>query len=326
MPFENQKSDPVGDASVAGQHEASEDVNSSTSNLPPVFTPLQPPQPPATPPHSPAKKYDRHKVITSAVEIVDLSVLIVYTVFSCLQWLQIRWTNRLTREALNDSNTTLQQTLAKMQGQIDATNRLYGETQKQTTQVTHMATNSGIQAGASQRGANSAQSAADTASETLRISQRAYITTGVPVLIGNIATISLQNIGHIPSGIVNTVLHEQVAASTSSEPGSVGTMTEQHWEEAKVMSVATGSPFQLNVSVPNMDVAKTSSGSQYVSIAGTINFDDGFPEDGKQYWYFCWQTNLIAGQVAWGACDPIESIEKMRKGDHYPSEEYHLRH
>lgn len=61
--------------------------------------------------------------ITLGLEILGLAVLIIYTVFSCLQWLQIRWTNRLTREALDGNNTSLAKTLEKMQGQIDATAR-----------------------------------------------------------------------------------------------------------------------------------------------------------------------------------------------------------
>jgi hypothetical protein len=57
-------------------------------------------------------------------EIAGLVFLIAYTVFSCLQWLQIRWTNRLTREALDKSNYSLEQTLAKMQGQTDQMHQL----------------------------------------------------------------------------------------------------------------------------------------------------------------------------------------------------------
>ena len=78
------------------------------------------------------KGCDGHKVLTSTVELVGLAVLIVYTFISFLQWLQIRSANRLTREALNDNGRSLQQTLDKMQGQIEVATRLYDEAKEQT--------------------------------------------------------------------------------------------------------------------------------------------------------------------------------------------------
>jgi hypothetical protein len=60
-----------------------------------------------------------------------LAALIVYTVFSVLQWAQIRWTNRLTREALNGSDSALKQTLEKLQSQINQMSRLADNAGKQ---------------------------------------------------------------------------------------------------------------------------------------------------------------------------------------------------
>jgi hypothetical protein len=84
--------------------------------MPPPDTP----PPPSQPNQQPSQWRENTK---TALEIFGLLVLCAYTVFSCLQWLQIRWTNRLTREALTHSEDTLTQTLIKMQGQIDVANK-----------------------------------------------------------------------------------------------------------------------------------------------------------------------------------------------------------
>jgi hypothetical protein len=83
----------------------------------------------------PAKKPCNWLDITkSGLEILGLVTLIVYTVFSGLQWAQMRRTNRLTKEALNASDTSLQQTLGKMQEQVDAANKAVDVSKKALNQ------------------------------------------------------------------------------------------------------------------------------------------------------------------------------------------------
>jgi hypothetical protein len=94
----------------------------------PVLT-LHNPHPAAPqPPKNPASGVKNTKL---GLEIAGLLVLIVYTVFSALQWLQIRYTNNLTARALDGNDKTLSQTLNKLQGQTDATNRLGDYAQQQ---------------------------------------------------------------------------------------------------------------------------------------------------------------------------------------------------
>jgi hypothetical protein len=109
------------------------------------------------------------------LETFGVLLLFAYTCFSCLQWLQIRYTNALTDRALTGSNKSMQDTLQKMQAQTDATTHLYVEAQKQTSQSTIMAKNSGIEAAANLRGANAAKSAAEFAGEGLHVGERAYV-------------------------------------------------------------------------------------------------------------------------------------------------------
>lgn len=125
MPLESNEHD--NDASDAGEREASEQKGEARPQVPPI---APPPNPPIAPPASgqPSQQPSNWRENTkTGLEIFGLVVLVAYTVFSCLQWMQIRWTNRLTREALSHSEETLGQTTDKMQGQIDATNRLYGK-------------------------------------------------------------------------------------------------------------------------------------------------------------------------------------------------------
>jgi len=120
----HQISQPEPNASTGGNQISANQGGNSGGGPPPVVTPLQPVQSPA-PQEPPAKtKQDRHQILTLTFEGLGLLALIVYTIFSILQWAQIRWTNRLTRESLNGNGETLQRTLNKMQAQTDAMNRL----------------------------------------------------------------------------------------------------------------------------------------------------------------------------------------------------------
>jgi hypothetical protein len=84
----------------------------------------------------------RKTIFTKRVEIGiafgGLLILILYTIFSALQWAQLRWTNRMTREALDGSNVSLNQTLDKMQKQIDAMNTLAANAGTQAEQTKNL--------------------------------------------------------------------------------------------------------------------------------------------------------------------------------------------
>lgn len=107
---------------------------------------------------------------------------VFYTVYAHRQWVAMsgqievmREANDLTHQALVGSDNTLQQTLTKMQGQIDATDRLYGEAQKQTQQIKTFADNSGRQAAAAQKSADTAFDAMKAAAEQSHSDQRAFV-------------------------------------------------------------------------------------------------------------------------------------------------------
>jgi hypothetical protein len=90
----------------------------------------------------PKRSGDMRENVKLGIEVLGLLVLIVYTIFSALQWAQMRSTNRLTKEALKGSDIALQQTLAKMQEQVNVakeanqeTRNLLSETQGAVFQI-----------------------------------------------------------------------------------------------------------------------------------------------------------------------------------------------
>jgi len=135
MPLEHEEAQPQKDSTSTGDQIAANKGGDTGQRLPPASTPPQPPEPPA--PHEPAPEqpYKWRRDLKLGIEFLGLTALIVYTVFSILQWAQIRWTNRLTREALNGSNETLRQTTEKMQLQANAMNRLAKATEDANANV-----------------------------------------------------------------------------------------------------------------------------------------------------------------------------------------------
>jgi hypothetical protein len=70
-------------------------------------------------------------IIASAVALATVG----YCIIAGLQLTEMKHTNELTQKALDGSDKTLQATLAKLQGQIDATNALSGHAKDQADQA-----------------------------------------------------------------------------------------------------------------------------------------------------------------------------------------------
>jgi hypothetical protein len=318
------------DTSNAGKNEANKKRSESPPQMSPTAPPPDPPQPPSAPPsadNNPSKWRENTKI---GLEIFGVLLLFAYTWFTCLQWLQIRWTNRLTREALNDNDKTLSQTLAKLQGQIDATNVLAGHAKDQADHAAVMATNSGTQATATTNAAIAAKSAADTAKEALHTTERAYISTGAPVLNMDtrVVAIPVVNTGHIPSGDVKMIVHEATINVDPNAPAGIFIPVEQHWQHYNESSLPTagvgGVSFTINTPVTGVVTEKMNDGHQQIIIAGSISYNDGFPDRPEQTWLFC-----VGGlyfqkmkRIDWTPCDAEHYINQLTSGDHYPQNEY----
>jgi hypothetical protein len=174
----------IPDQENSERNTAKEPTNNQSSQshapLPPRSRSLNsPPAPPSNPPSNeePSQWRENTKL---GLEIFGLLVLICYTVFSCLQWLQIRWTNRLTREALDGSSYSLQQTLTKMQGQINEMHELATQAGKQADRTKDVADRALLQANATNRLANAAQTQASGTNESVAVARDTLIANARP--------------------------------------------------------------------------------------------------------------------------------------------------
>ncbi len=70
------------------------------------------------------KRSSAHTQANIVCTFIVMVATIAYVAVATLQWLEIKRTNTLTQQALNGSGTALTQTLTKMQGQVDAMNKL----------------------------------------------------------------------------------------------------------------------------------------------------------------------------------------------------------
>jgi hypothetical protein len=316
----------VNPKSDARDHEAGNERRKTQDKLPTIGNPLQPPPaPPANPPPD-NKPNQRRENTKLGLEIIGLAVLIAYTIFSGLQWLQIRWTNRLTREALNGSNVSLQQTLQKMQNQIDQMSRLADNAGRQADRAKDLADRAHDQAVATKQAADAATSAAATAKDTLHISEKAYIVTGATEMDAakKTVTIPIVNSGHIPSGRVEITVHEATVFSIAPERRTnLRNTVERHWSRNHLDSVSPGLPMSTLVPVAEIDETKLNGGYQAIFVAGYIVYNDGFPDTPDQRLPFCTHTTYHAAikQVFWIECDPAEMVPKLESIDGYPNNE-----
>ena len=149
--------------SKTGSNESDNYGQSSEHEVTPIPDPRIAAPPPSPRTHYVTTKSEKNWMdyVKFGGELLGLLVLIVYTTFAALQWLQIRWTNRLTREALDGSDKQLQQTLTKMQGQID--------------QIKRLADRAGIQADQAVIAANAAR----ITNEQLIRTQRAFVSFSI---------------------------------------------------------------------------------------------------------------------------------------------------
>jgi hypothetical protein len=325
MPLEGDQQ--LHDPGNAREDEPCTEGTESGEKLPPSGAPSYPPQSPCRYSPSDKNKSKWKKNTKFGLEIFGILVLFAYTWFSCLQWLQIRYTNYLTSRALDDGNTSLSKTLTKMQGQIDATNRLYAEAQKQTTSAGTMATNSGVQATATQNAADAAKSAAKTANESLHVSERAYLTTDAPILEGKDASLPVINRGHIPSGIAVVVVHGAIINTLGPKVES----EIQHqpiyarWKHYAVNNLPSGlsNPLKIPIALPSLDLTKFNSGFQQVILVGNVTYNDGFPNTPNQVWDFCYISVLYTepDRMTWGTCDPNQYLAPLIVDDGYPNNE-----
>jgi len=173
--------------------------------------------------------------------------------------------------------------------------------------------------------ADAAKSAADTAKNSLVISQRAYLTGLYPITDYDKKIISFQilNSGHIPSSRAQVVIYEVTWNPPKPTVGETGPeyVVERHKQinniPAVVPTSAGPSPISIAVIVPEMSKDRLLKGTQLILIVADIAYDAGFEEVKGQRSEVCIQTvyQTIAKSVFLIPCDPNKYLPGMESAD-----------
>jgi hypothetical protein len=160
----------------------------------------------------------------------------------------------------------------------------------------------------------------------LHVSERAYLTTGNPVLDtdNGVVTMNIQNGGRIPSGRTDILVHEAtVKQADTTKPPSVANVIEKHWKGMHSDFVAPGNSANLITRIPAFSKAELETGNLSIIIAIRMSYDDGFSDDPKQEWLYCVESvrHLILKQTFWTPCDARTILPVMEQLDGYPNNE-----
>jgi hypothetical protein len=150
--------------------------------------PPSPPQPPRTQPQAPYNPERWWQDRKYVLELCGFSVLFLYTIFAGLQWWHIRWTNHMTREALDGNSSALQQTLDRMVWQIKETHEIAKqtltqaqETQKLATDTHTLAEQAKVQARAAQEMAKNTAGQLDIMQTQMELVERPRVSIDVSI-------------------------------------------------------------------------------------------------------------------------------------------------
>jgi hypothetical protein len=281
MPLEGNEHED--NASDAPQQIAANQGGESGSGLPPV---VGPPDSPPSPPgqnHSAQRSNNWRANTKLGLEIFGVVLLTAYTVFSCLQWLQIRYTNTLTARALDGSATTLRETLGKMQLQVDATNNWA------------VAANAGL----------------------LTVNG-IHVDANLKTLM-----IGALNIGHLPASGNLAVYELTVKRGKDTEYTvgfPIGDKLEGHWSEIPFTNVTYASPQLLNTRLPSINAPDYSAGQIGVVASGRISYNDGFPTTPRRTTDFCYISffDLHTQQQSNAPCDASAMTERIKRVIRFP--------
>jgi hypothetical protein len=161
----------------------------------------------------------------------------------------------------------------------------------------------------------------------LHISTRAYVTMGSPTLDTKTKFINLfmNNVGHIPSGNIEVVIHG-VTSNATTPNLRPDTTVESHWKRHKLYSLPPGNDlvgFKVPISKFSESKFTPEGAFQTIVVAGRVVYQDGFPDDGQQEWAFCFSSvyHLTLKQIFFQPCDPALFIPQMERVDGYPANE-----
>ena len=178
------------------------------------------------------------------------------------------------------------------------------------------------QGSSSQKAADAAKEAANTARDALHVSERAYIDVSIPAFVrADKVAIPYANSGHIPSGPVTVTFF--VIAGNVTNTSQVDGHTKNAinafldcFKELRPDPVPAGNQTRwfFYVPTPGVDMEKIKAGSQQAYIRGHFLYRDGFPDTPERDYPFCYFTRSSGSDVGqWGPCDIYQEARLPQK-------------
>jgi hypothetical protein len=238
-------------------------------------------------------------------------------IFVCAQWWEMHSGGKDTHDlavAAGNQATWTQHLSDNMKTQADRTQELADRMKDQAERTKTIADQAIIQAKA-------ARSGAQTAKDTLHVSERAYIVNSNIQVDWNrkVIFIPIENRGRIPSGQVHIILH----VSRFTNNLNVGTSMQANWTEFWLSSLTDTAP----VTSPQIafDPVQAKSGVQYFHVGIEIEYNDGFPDTPprRTEGVFC-SFHREADSFLFGPCPITNMLELLKKSDEYPNPKYML--
>lgn len=179
------------------------------------------------------------------------------------------------------------------------------------------------QAAAAITAANAAQSAAETAKTALHVSEKAILDINKQSidLTKKSFDLYLTNVGRIPTGKVNVVIHVAIVQAESGQlPNYVKDPIEHFWSVITLPYVTPGVPVAIHgASMQKLDLPLFKEGKQVVVTSGIISYNDGFPDSPNVPLKFCYRTAMqVKPKIEEiRACDADAILLQMHELDKY---------
>jgi hypothetical protein len=277
------------------------------------------------------KKHDKSPEIKAATSVARATWWIVFLTF-CLviiAWFQYQEIQD-SSDIMDRMNRIYRTQTGELSRQAGETTELAERTKDLADRMKDQADQTKIIANQAVVQANAARSAGRTAIDTLHISERAYLTLGVPSDNFALKQISIPiiNSGHIPSGVATVVAHEATfgGLDPASETISISNVLERHWAQSLFPTIPIGAPYVVTVKIPALVQDDISNGKQGVLIVVTMTYNDGFPNSPEQEWMWCDVSDYVASTKTFSMKPCVENagawLQILTSLDKYPDQEY----
>ena len=184
-----------------------------------------------------------------------------------------------------------------------------------------------LQAVATNKAADAARSAAQTAKETLHVSERAYVViedTSFGFSTKSVI-LPLVNSGHIPSGEMISVVHEATYnVASPADQINYNIPNQIDWQHQRWDSILQGNHQTLIIPIPPLEEDRVNAGTQMVVVAGSLTYNDGFVGSSQQKWKFCFRNwyQTVMKRAYLSPCNPEQILPYLEKADGYPNNEH----